>query len=47
MFPVGYGYEGYVIDRTEDSLILEVEVRATPEELIGYEAGDPYMLGGK
>lgn len=47
LFPIEHSYEGYVIDRTKDSLILEVEVEATPEELIGYEAGDPYTIGGK
>lgn len=40
-------YEGSVIGHTEDSLIIEVEVKVSPEELIGYEVGDPYVLGGK
>ena len=40
-------YEGFVIDHTEDGLLLEVEVKVTPEEMIAYEPGDPYIIGGK
>ena len=44
---VNKSYEGYVIGHTEDGLIIELEVDVTPEELIGYEIGDPYIIGGK
>lgn len=40
-------YEGYVVDHTEDGLIIEVEVKVSPEEMIAYEPGDPYTIGGK
>ena len=40
-------YNGQVVAKTEKTIIVEIEVPATPEEIIGYEVGDLYMLGGK
>ena len=47
VYSTRYCYEGYVVDHTEDGLIIEVEVKVSPEEMITYEPGDPYTIGGK
>lgn len=37
-------YRGQIINRVQDSFVVQVVVPATEDELIGYEIGDEYLL---
>jgi hypothetical protein len=39
-------YEGMVVDKIEDNLVIEIVVPATADELIGLEVGDEYVIQG-
>lgn len=37
-------YRGQIVNRVQDSFVVQVVVPATEDELIGYEIGDEYLL---
>lgn len=37
-------YKGQIVNRVQDSFVVQVVIPATHDELIGYEIGDEYLL---
>lgn len=37
-------HEGFIVSKTEDSIIVEFDIPVSVNQLIGLDAGDPYFL---
>ena len=37
-------HEGYIVSKTEDSIIVEFSIPVGVDQLIGLDVGDPYFL---